>query len=102
MEIDDMKKTIKKNETIKKVFSTRETILVSVTALLVGLVIGVLLNKTKIITKSAFVEDKYLREFANNYNNIINNYYEKVDKQKLINGAISGMTDSLGDPFQHI
>ena len=94
-----MKKIISKNKPEKNVFSTRETILVSLMTLMVGLIIGVLLNKTKIITKSSFVEDKYINEFAKNYYYIINNYYDKVDNQKLINGAISGMADALGDPF---
>ena len=94
-----MKKLITKNSPEKNVFSTRETILVSAMTLLVGLIIGILLNKTKIITKSSFSEDKYLNEFAKNYYYIIDNYYDKVDKQKLINGAISGMAESLGDPF---
>ena len=94
-----MKKIISKNKPEKNVFSTRETILVSLMTLMVGLIIGVLLNKTKIITKSSFIEDKYINEFAKNYYYIINNYYDKVDNQKLINGAISGMADALGDPF---
>ena len=94
-----MKKIVTKNDPSKNVFSTREMILVGLTTLLVGLVIGILLNKTKIITKSAFVEDEYLNEFATNYQYIIDNYYEKVDKKELINGAIAGMANSLGDPF---
>ena len=94
-----MKNILSKNKPEKNVFSTRETVLVGVTTLLIGLVIGILLNKTKIITKSSAFEDKYLNEFAKNYQYIIDNYYDKVDKQKLINGAISGMADSLGDPF---
>lgn len=94
-----MKKIIFKNDPSKNVFSTREMILVGVTTLLVGLVIGILLNKTRIITKSAFIEDEYLNEFATNYQYIIDNYYEKVDKKALIDGAISGMANSLNDPF---
>jgi len=33
------------------------------------------------------------------YNFIKNNYIKKVDDQKLIDGAISGMVSSLGDPY---
>ncbi|MDO7862758.1 S41 family peptidase [Brochothrix thermosphacta] len=33
------------------------------------------------------------------YDNITANYYKKVDSQKLIDGAISGMLDSLDDPY---
>ena len=90
-------KLITKNDPSKNVFSARETILVSLSTLIVGLFVGFLLNKTKIITKSSFVNDKYLMEFAQNYQYIVDNYYEEVDKQKLINGAIEGMTNTLDE-----
>lgn len=94
---DSKKKMITKNDPSKNVFSVRETILVSLSTLIVGLVVGVLLNKTKIITKNAFIQDKYLGQFAQNYQYIVDNYYEEVDKQKLINGAVEGMTNTLDE-----
>lgn len=94
---DIKKKIITKNDSSKNVFSVRETILVSLSTLIVGLVVGALLNKTKIITKNAFIQDKYLGQFAQNYQYIVDNYYEEVDKQKLINGAIEGMTSKLDE-----
>lgn len=33
------------------------------------------------------------------YDTIANGYYQKVDQKKLINGAINGMVQSLGDPY---
>lgn len=33
------------------------------------------------------------------YDEIQNKYYEDVDREELINGAINGMVDSLGDPY---
>ena len=36
-----------------------------------------------------------LNEFVENYNNIVNNYVEEVDKQKLLDSAIKGMYDFL-------
>lgn len=33
------------------------------------------------------------------YDTIENGYYQKVDQKKLINGAINGMVQSLGDPY---
>lgn len=33
------------------------------------------------------------------YTNITDNYYKKIDSQKLIDGAISGMLDALDDPY---
>ncbi len=40
-----------------------------------------------------------LNEFVENYNNIVNNYVEEVDKQKLLDSAIKGMYDFLGDEY---
>lgn len=39
-----------------------------------------------------------LKEFEEVYNLIDESYYEKVDKEKLIDGAINGMLSSLKDP----
>lgn len=47
----------------------------------------------KLTTKSGTIE-----EFEEVYNLINNEYYKKVDKNKLINGAINGMLESLDDP----
>lgn len=82
----------------KKIFSTRETILLVITALVIGLSIGLLFNKSKIINKEISNTDENLNEFIKNYNYILNNYYDEIDKEKLINSAIAGMMESLDDP----
>lgn len=84
---------------IKKVFSTRETILLVIMALVIGLSIGLLFNKSKTINKEVSNTDENLNEFIKNYNYILNNYYDEIDKEKLINSAISGMMESLDDPY---
>lgn len=43
--------------------------------------------------------DNELNEFIEQYDYIVNNYYEDVDKKELINGAIKGMVESLGDDY---
>ncbi len=40
-----------------------------------------------------------LNEFVDNYNIIINNYVEEVDKRGLLDAAISGMYSYLGDTY---
>lgn len=40
----------------------------------------------------------YLEEFKEVYTLINDSYYKKVSKETLINGAINGMLESLGDP----
>lgn len=55
----------------------------------------------KLNDKGLLKGDPYVDEFLKNYNNIIDNYYEEVDKSTLINGAIKGMIESLDDPYSN-
>lgn len=87
-----------KDRKVSKNFSKSETILLVIIALIIGLLIGALFSKTNVITKSGIINDEYLKEFVKNYEYILNNYYEDLDKEKLINNAISGMLNSLDDP----
>ena len=45
------------------------------------------------------INDKDLKEFINTYEDVVDNYYEDVDKDKLISSAINGMLSELGDPY---
>ena len=45
--------------------------------------------------ESLINEDPQLQTFLETYNDVINNYYEKVDKEKIISDAIDGMLSSL-------
>ena len=51
-------------------------------------------NKANIKT-----DDKALNEFIKNYNYIIENYYQDVDKKTILNGALNGLLAALGDPY---
>lgn len=89
----------KKKTKNKKNFSNSETFLLSIMFLLIGICIGGLINNKSQILNVVGVQDSYLNEFIKNYNYILNNYYEDIDKEELINGAISGMMESLDDPY---
>ncbi|MDQ6599321.1 S41 family peptidase [Bacillus salipaludis] len=39
------------------------------------------------------------KKFYTAYNTLNNGYFKNVDRQKLINGAINGMVESLDDPY---
>lgn len=49
--------------------------------------------------KNYFVLSKDLSKFVEVYNTLIENYYDDVDKEKLINSAIDGMVSSVGDTY---
>ena len=83
----------------KRKFTTSETVLLVIMSLLIGLSIGILFNKTDIITKKSILSDRNLQEFAENYEYILNNYYQEIDGRELVNSAINGMMQSLGDPY---
>ena len=97
--INDDKNAHKNKSKFKKIFSTSETILLVIMSLLIGLSIGLLINKNKSKEQEVVFDDPYLNEFIENYDYILNNYYEDVDKEDLINNAISGMMESLDDPY---
>lgn len=82
----------------KNNFKTIEVLFLIFLTALVGVIIGYLIKsptKTKI-------EDKNIQEIVDNYNYIINNYYEDVDKDKLLSGAIEGMINSLDDDYSKL
>ena len=98
--VDDKVNDQLENKTnIKKIFSTSETVVLVFAALLVGLSIGLLYNKKNIVNTKVEKNDQYLNEFIKNYNYVVDNYYEEVDKESLINSAIKGMMQSLDDPY---
>lgn len=96
---NNFENNIENKKEIKKVFSTSETILLVILSLVIGLSLGMLFKNRSVITKSNRVNNGYLNEFIKNYEYIVNNYYEDIDQEKLINSAIAGMMDSLDDPY---
>ena len=99
-EENEMKNTKKiKKSKHKSNFTLSEMIVLVIMTLLIGITLGDLLNKSNLVSDSNKTNDKYLNEFIKNYEYIVNNYYEDIDKSELINKAISGMTESLEDPY---
>ncbi len=83
----------------KRKFTSSEMILLVILSLAIGLLFGGLFRQTSTITKKVIVTDETLKEFIENYEYILNNYYKEIDGQQLINSAIDGMMDSLDDPY---
>lgn len=84
----------------KSNFKTVEVIFLVLITAIISLIVGYLLNDKE--TNKVKGNDKYINEIINNYNNIVDNYYEEVDKSKLVSGAINGMVDSLGDEYSSL
>lgn len=95
-EFNSNKKSSKKN---KEIFTTKEVIFLVLISLIVGFFSGTIVSKNKTIIYGNQINDKNLKEFVENYQYILNNYYKEIDKEDLINSAISGMMESLDDPY---
>lgn len=77
---------------------TRLTYWLSVVlALLIGMIAGVLLIMHQL--QPTLRLNAELNEVIGVYRTVKDNYYQKVDSKKLINGAVEGMLNSLDDPF---
>ena len=101
-EIIDTKESQKEYKEKKepKNFSLIEVIILIIITATISMSIGMIIighkNKTAVKQKT---KDEYLENFIETYNYIVDNYYEKIDKEQLINKAIEGMTNSLDDPY---
>ena len=63
----------------------------------IGLLISIIIKKTKTINIMSNGDDKY-DSLYETYSTIKEYYYKDVDDDVLINGAIDGMMKALGDP----
>lgn len=86
-------KKIKKS---KLKFNMLETVVLMLIVFALGLVIGGVIMYGKGIYSSSSIS---LNEFASTYNEIVDSYYQEVDKDKLLEAGISGMIRYLGDPY---
>ena len=91
--------TTKEIVTIKKEgFSYPEVVIIMIIAILFGFLIGNVVSFTKKETTNSSVPSE-LKEFVDTYNDIVNNYYDKVNKEELIDAGIKGMINYLDDPY---
>lgn len=80
----------------KSGFGISEVIIIMIIAIMFGFLLGNIVNFVVFKDNN---DDKYLDEFVNTYNDIIENYYEDVDKEKLVDAGIQGMINFLDDPY---
>ena len=56
-------------------------------------------NKLSGINYNYLAKDSHLKEFISAYNDLTTNYYDALDKEELISGAIDGMYSKVNDPY---
>ncbi len=90
---------IGKNKESKNTFHTSEVVFLIVITCIVSIFMGIAVSSrfgTKPTTKS---ENEFVSKLLEHYQYIKDHYYEDVDDEILLNGAIAGMVEALGDPF---
>ena len=92
---EEVKEIIVEN---KSGFNTLEVVVIIIISILFGIVIGnIVSNSNKNI--SGVKVSRELQEFITTYNNLVDNYYDKIQEKDLIDSAIDGMISSLDDPY---
>ncbi len=74
-------------------YTTWDTIIFMIIVFGFGLIVGGIIIYSKDINRSS------LNEFIATYDELIDNYYQKVNKDELLEAGISGMVKYLGDPY---
>lgn len=95
-----LEKEVKKPKKVKELFSVREVAyLLVITCFINSILFFMIYNKERKTEKPVDVPNGTIAEIINTYNYIKQNYYRDIDDSVLINGAIKGMTDALGDNY---
>ncbi|MEG1288446.1 MAG: hypothetical protein RSD29_03760, partial [Bacilli bacterium] len=78
-------------------------IIICVTSFVSAITSGVIItNNNKNaegVNYGTLIKDEKIKEFLDVYANILNNYYEEVDKEKMIDSAMDAMLNYLGDSY---
>lgn len=95
------KKAVKKhNSKHKETFTVKEVVWLLVITCIINAAFIVLIKINPTKTKTNITSnDDTIEEIIETYNYIKNNYYKDVDDKILVNGAVKGMTEALGDKY---
>ncbi len=92
----NLKKIFSKNK--EDGFNTFEVVIIIFISVLFGIIVGCIIATSNFGLIGSEVSEE-LQEVITTYDNIVNEYYEDVDEEELMNAAISGMVSILDDPY---
>lgn len=98
--VDKVKKYIKNNVRFlnkKNQFNMMEVIVLMIITSIFGMFVGGVIMYGRGALNTGI--KKELNEFVNTYTEILNDYYEEVSEEGLLEAGISGMINYLGDPY---
>ncbi len=82
----------------KPTFELWEVLVITlVSSVIMGLSTGYVAYRSN--TKYVNTGNEYINELVKSYNNITANYYDNIDEKSLVDAAINGMLNYLGDPY---
>lgn len=96
-----VKKDSSNNILAKYRFNLIEVIIIMIITILFGLFVGGIIAYTKTDKKEVNCSDirEDMTDFVSVYDDMVNEFYEDVDRDKLIQSAIKGMLSALNDPY---
>ena len=74
-------------------------IIICITSVVSAITAGIIVTNNYNLSYSDLSNDKELSDFIKAYSNIVNNYYEDVDKEKMLDSALNAMLNYLGDNY---
>lgn len=74
-------------------------IIICITSLISAITAGIIVTNNYDLSYKGLSTDKNLNEFLKAYSNIVNNYYEDIDKEKMLDAAMDAMLNYLGDNY---
>ena len=77
-------------------FKLSEVVFLLLIIFVVGFILGLSVIKSSFKTCEDYSE---FSKFIETYNYIVDNYYDDLDKEKLLSSAIEGMLNSIDDPY---
>ena len=82
----------------KSGFNTIEVLIIIIISISFGVVVGCSVSFFRQEYRGEKVSSS-LQELITVYNNIVDDYYKKIDERDLVDAAIDGMLSSLKDPY---
>ena len=74
-------------------------IIICITSVVSAVTAGIIVTNNYNLSYSDLSNDKELTDFIKAYSNIVNNYYEDVVKEKMLDSALNAMLNYLGDNY---
>lgn len=82
-----------------ELFTVKEVVLLLVLTCVANTIIFFFVNTDNKNKNLVEIDNDAISEIIESYNYIKDNYYDEINESDLINGAIKGMTEALGDDY---